>query len=197
MISQMKRFVIIILVAMSWLPMAAQLNGSGYYRVRNVQNSTQYITLANDKIDFAKVVGAGGGGRNCVFGNGQPYAMGCVSAYITTDIHMVEDPDEANPACVIYLKRNGTSAKYDLIGQSTSLIKLTTGTYDSSVGAVTFSDNYATITETSTGSGKYTAKIELKATYIITKTLVLFISLTTMEYLVWVTLVATVMLNGM
>lgn len=160
----MKRFIIIILVALSWLPLAAQLNGTGYYRVRNVANDTHYITLANDKIDFAKVVSdAGGGGTNCVTGNGKTYALGCVSAYITTDIHLIEDADCVNPASLIYLKRNGNTPKYDLIGQSTSLIKLTTGIYDSSAGPVTFSDNYAVITETLSGSQKYTAKIELKA----------------------------------
>ena len=167
----MKRFIILILVALSWLPMAAQLNGSGYYRVRNVANNTHYITLANNKIDFAKVVNAGGGGTNCVIGNGKSYAMGCVSAYITTDIHLVEDAECVNPASIIYLKRQGSTAKYDLIGQSTSLINLTTGTYKSSKGDVTFSDNYASITESSSGSGKYTAKIELKASWsIITQT---------------------------
>ena len=64
----MKRFVIIILVAMSWLPMAAQLNGNGYYRIRNVANSTRYITIANDMLNYTTAISTAAGGLKALNG---------------------------------------------------------------------------------------------------------------------------------
>lgn len=171
MIFQMKRFVIIMLVAMSWLPMAAQLNGSGYYRVRNVGNPTHYLTIANDLFSYDVVIdNAGGGGSAVLNGDGSPRCLTCVRAYLETDIHMVEDPNGVNPATIVYLKRKSGNL-YDLIAQSTSLIELTTGqhTFPSVGMTVTFKDNYATITKDS-GSGansQYTAKVQLKKSVLI------------------------------
>lgn len=164
----MKRFVIIILVALSWLPMAAQLNGTGYYRARNVANPTHFITIANDLFSYDVVIdNAGGGGSAVLNGDGKPRCLTCVRAYLQTDIHMVEDADSVNPATVLYLKKNSGN-QYDLIGQSTSLIELTTGqhTFPSVGMTVSFSNNFATIEKVS-GNGanaQYSAKVVLKKT---------------------------------
>lgn len=173
----MKRFVIIILVAMSWLPMAAQLNGNGYYRIRNVANSTRYITIANDMLNYTTAISTAAGGLKAL--NGDSYFPGfgdaaiaaaakargleCATKYLMTDIKLKEDPNCVDVASVIYLK-NSSGAKYDLIGQSTSLIKITTGVYPGTA-RLEFENIYATITKSS-GSGaysKYTAKVDLKA----------------------------------
>lgn len=165
----MKRFVIIMLVVMSWLPMAAQLTttGTGYYRARNVANTNHYITIANDKFNYDVVIdSAGGGGTAVLNGDGKPRCLTCVRAYLQTDIHMVEDRNGTNPATVLYLKKNSGS-QYNLIAQSTSLLELTNGqhTFPSVGMTVEFKNNYATISKVSGTSGattQYTAKVELK-----------------------------------
>lgn len=171
----MKRVLIIILIAMSWLPMAAQLNGNGYYRIRNVANPTRYITIANDTLNYTTAISTAAGGLmelnggSILFGDAAVAAaakargLECATKFLMTDIKLKEDPNVIDVASVIYLK-NSSGAKYDLIGQSTSLIEITTGTYPGSV-VLQFKDIYATITKSS-GSGansKYTAKVDLKA----------------------------------
>ena len=171
----MKRFVIIMLVAMSWLPMAAQLNGNGYYRIRNVANPTRYITIANDTLNYTTAISTAAGGLmelnggSLLFGDAAVAAaakargLECATKFLMTDIKLKEDPNCVDVASIIYLK-NSSGAKYDLIGQSTSLIEITTGTYPGSV-VLQFKDIYASITKSS-GSGansKYTAKVDLKA----------------------------------
>lgn len=171
----MKRFAIIILVVMSWLPMAAQLNGSGYYRIRNVANPTHFITIANDMLSYTTAISTAAGGLkelnggSILFGDPSVAAaakargLECAAKYLMTDIKMVEDPNCMDVSGIIYLK-NSNGAKYDLVGQSTSLIEITTGTYPGTI-TLEFSNIYATITK-STGTGantQYTAKVELKA----------------------------------
>ena len=169
---QLKRNILIILVAMSWLPLAAQLrttnNGTGYYRIRNVANNTHYITIANDTLNYTTAISTAAGGLGQLanpFSASAAKARGleCAGKFLMTDIHLEEDPNSTNVATVIYLK-NSSGAIFDLIGQSTSLIEITTGTYPGSV-VLDFSNIYASITKSS-GSGastQYTAKVELKA----------------------------------
>ena len=171
----MKRFVIIILVAMSWLPMAAQLNGSGYYRIHNVANPSHYITIANDTLNYTTAISTAAGGLKELNGGGilfgdpdvaaaaKARGLECATKFLMTDIKMKEEPNCVDVASVIYLK-NSSGAKYDLIGQSTSLIEITTGSYPGTI-VLDFSNIYATITRSS-GSGantQYTAKVDLKA----------------------------------
>ena len=173
----MKRLIIIISIVMSWLPMAAQLNGNGYYRISNVANPTRYITITNDMLNYTTAISTAAGGLKEL--NGGSYIPGfgdaavaaaakargleCATKFLMTDIKMKEDPNCVDVASVIYLK-NSSGAKYDLIGQSTSLIKITTGVYPGTA-RLEFENIYATITKSS-GSGansKYTAKVDLKA----------------------------------
>lgn len=160
----MKRFVIIILVIMSWLPMAAQLNGTGYYRIRNVANDTHYIAFANDKFNYTTCISTACGGLKKAYTSaGQARAMACAGVYLSTDIHLVEDAGCVNPATIIYLKNN-SGTQYDLIAQSTSLIELTTGTYPGTL-VLEFNNVFATLTRrvNAGANSQYTASVQLKA----------------------------------
>lgn len=154
------------------IPMSAQLNGSGYYRFRNAAKNTEYISMTNDKFNFTTAIGSACGGlRQATTSAGQARAMQCVKGYLATDIHMVEDAECIDPATIIYAKKKNTNSsnhEYNLIGQSTSLLTLTTGTYPGSV-ELEFNDRYITINNVS-GSGAntlYTASIGIKSsTYV-------------------------------
>jgi len=160
------------LVPLLWLcclPMAAQLNGSGYYRLRNAANTTDYISLANDKFNYSTVIGTAGGGlRQFLFGYSSAVAraMTCARAYLRTDIHMVQDADLLNPSTVLYAEKrypnNNNNNEYNLVGQSTSLRALVTGKYPGS--QVFYFDNlYVTVQSTTlNGQTVYTARIPLK-----------------------------------
>ena len=160
----MKRFIIIILVALSWLPMAAQLNGTGYYRIRNVANDTHYITIANDLFNYTTCISLACGGLSQAYSSaGQARAMACAGVYLSTDIHLVEDASCVNPATIIYLKKNSGS-QYDIIAQSTSLIELTTGLYPGTL-KLQFKNVFATLTRkvNAGANSQYTASVQLKA----------------------------------
>ncbi len=91
-------------------------------------------------------------------------AMACAGKYLGTDIHMVEDPECINPASVIYafkVSDKPTNHDYNLIGQGTSLLTLTTGTYAGNA-TLEFDSRYITIDQVN-NTNTYTAKIELKA----------------------------------
>jgi len=156
------------MMALCTLPARAQLNGTGYYRIRNAQQTTDYISLANDRFNFYTVVAAGGNLSN-ITGSGKPYAFECTARYLQNDIHLVDDQEIINPATVIYAKKRNdkpTNYEYNLIGQGTSLLTLVSGTYAGTF-TVTFSDRYVTINQVS-GSGAntlYTAKVELTGSY--------------------------------
>ncbi len=157
-------------MALCALPAMAQLNGSGYYRFRNAQNTSDYISIANDKFNFTTVISTAGGGLGTVTGNGLPCAMDCTGKYLQNDIHLVNDPDIINPGSVIFAKKRNTNTsnyEYNLIGQGTSLLTLTSGSYPGTF-TVTFSNRYITINSAG-GSGAntlYTAKIVLQGSYI-------------------------------
>lgn len=169
----MKRiFYISVLLTLCCLPMAAQLNGTGYYRFRNAQNTSDYISMTNDKFNYNTIIEiACGGLSNATSSEGKARALDCAEKYLKTDIHMVADPDIINPASVIYAKKKNTNNSdydYNLIGQGTSLLTLTQGKHKASV-ELNFDDRYVTIEKVG-GSGAqtlYTAKIELKSsTYV-------------------------------
>ena len=164
----MKRvFNIAILLMLCCLPLAAQLNGSGFYRIRNAARTSEYISMANDKFNYTTAIGTACGGLGqAIFSAGQSRAFACVGKYLETDIHMVEDADCIIPASVIYADKknnNPSNYEYNLIGQGTSLLTLTSGTYPGSVQLV-FEDLYVTI-KAKSGSGVntlYTASMPIK-----------------------------------
>ena len=164
----MKRVVnIAILLMLCCLPLAAQLNDSGFYRIRNAARTSEYISMTNDKFNYTTARGTACGGLGqAIFSAGQSRAFACVGKYLETDIHMVEDADCIIPASVIYADKknnNPSNYEYNLIGQGTSLLTLTSGTYPGSVQLV-FENLYVTINAKS-GSGVntlYTASMPIK-----------------------------------
>lgn len=169
----MKRLYAIISLSLLVLTAQAQLNGTGFYRFRNAQQTNDYISLTNDKFNYTTAISTACGGLSqASSAAGQARALECVAKYLETDIHMVNDVDIIDPASVIYAKKKNTNTSnydYNLIGQGTSILSLTTGTYPGSV-KLEFKDRYVTI-EKSSGEGAntlYTAKIELKSdTYVL------------------------------
>lgn len=162
-----KLYAVVFLIFVS-LTAQAQLNGTGFYRFRNADRTNDYISLANDKFNYTTAIGTACGGLSQALSSaGQARALACAGRYLETDIHMVEDDDCIDPGSVIYAQKKNTNASnydYNLIGQGTSLLTLTTGTYPGSV-QLQFDNRYVTI-EKSSGSGAetlYTAKIELKS----------------------------------
>ena len=146
----------------------AQLNGTGFYRFRNAYHIQEYISMANDKFNYHTAISTACGGLGqATSEEGQARALECAGKYLETDIHMVMDADCIDPGSVVYAdKKNNNSSNYDynLIGQGTSLLTLTTAIYDGTYD-LTFEDRYITI-EKQSGSGVntlYTAKIELKS----------------------------------
>lgn len=163
------------LVMLCSLPTMAQLNGSGFYRFRNAEHTKDYICLTNNIFDHVVIVDqASGGFTNLAGDDGKNRALACASKYMQTDIHMVEDANCIDPATIIYAKKrypkNNSSYEYNLIGQSTSIVDLTTGVVSHPNSflspSLTFADIYATI-EVYNGTGEntlYTAYIPLKGT---------------------------------
>ena len=162
----------VVLTILCTLPAMAQLNGTGFYRFRNAQHTSDYISIANDKFNYHIVAYDAGGGLSALTSDaGQQRAMKCAIAYLQNDIHMVDDPDIVDLSTVIYAKKyntNNSDHRYNLIGQGTSLLTLTTGTYAGSI-SLKFENLYVDI-ESVGGSGAntlYTASIELKSsTYV-------------------------------
>lgn len=159
----MTRMAAVALLAVCSLPMNAQLNGTGYYRVKNV-GTGNYISLENNLFDYETIIAKAGNGAKHMFSYsfimqiaddyGVPAALSCASAYLKTDIHMVDDPDCELPSTIIYLENNSGNS-YDIKAQSTGLVQLTTGSYSTSNISCTFGDLFATIKRVS-GSGAST-----------------------------------------
>ena len=154
------------------VPSMAQLSGTGYYRFRNADRNTEYISMTNDLFNYTTCIGGACGGlSNASSSAGQSRALECAGKYLGTDIHMINDADIIDVGSIIYAQKYSTQASnhdYNLIGQGTSLLTLTTGTYPGNV-ELEFTNRYITI-DPASGSGAntlYTAKIELKSnTYV-------------------------------
>ena len=151
------------------LPATAQIGASGYYRFHNVERTGDHISIANDKFNFTTCIGTACGGLSAALSSdGQARAMACVDKYLSTDIHLVADPDITLPGAVIYAEKryddDDEDYDYNLVGQGTSLLTLTAGTYSGTV-KLQFYNNYISIKRAS-GSGastQYTASIVLKS----------------------------------
>ena len=155
------------------LPVLAQLDGTGFYRFRNAARPTEYITMTNDRFNYWNIIDDAGGGTDAISNEAaQQRAVQCSVCYLQNDIHMVEDPDIIDLASVIYTKKKNTddsSDEYNLIGQGTSLLTLTTGTYSVTVIIfpikLTFHNLYVSLKAVS-GEGAntlYTASMPLRA----------------------------------
>ena len=154
------------LLSLSCLTTTAQISGSGFYRVRTVANTNHYISLANDLFNYHICISNAGGGLTQLYfvQAAKNRAMACAGLYLQTDIHLVDDSEYINPGAVIYAEQKVANGQYNLIGQGTSLLTLTTGTYAGNA-TLTFENLYVKITS-SGGSGantQYTASMVLKA----------------------------------
>ena len=158
------------LLFLSSLSLFAQLGSTGFYRFRNVQNTGDYISMANEKFNYYTIIGKAAGGLSKLLldkTNAVNRAFEVTGRYLQTDIHMVVDPDCIDLGSIIYAKKrndDSQSYEYNLIGQGTSLLTLVTGYYDGTV-KLTFKNRYIKI-EKASGEGaasKYTAEIEIKA----------------------------------
>ena len=161
-------YILFALMLLCSLPTMAQLNGSGYYRMRNSVNTSDYISISDSLFNYTTVIGTACGGLSQASSDaGIARAMECAEAYLRTDIHMVEDEDCVDPSTIVYLKKKNTNTsnhEYNITGQTVSLLDLTTGTYPGTVN-LEFKDRYITI-ENVGGSGAntlYSASIELKS----------------------------------
>lgn len=161
----MKKFYLVAILLLATVCSYAQLGNDGFYRVRNVGNQNDYLSLANDILNYTVIVdNAAGGFTNLAGSAGQNRAMECARLYMKTDIHVVEDEDCIDPATILYIKKSNNKGQYDLIGQSTSLIKLTTGKVVHTTVTATFENIYAHIDKVSGTSGinsQYTAYVTL------------------------------------
>ena len=164
---------IVALMTLCALPVLAQLNGTGFYRFRNVARPTEYITMTNDRFNYWNIIDDAGGGTDAISNEAaQQRAVQCSVCYLQNDIHMVEDPDIIDLASVIYAKKkntNDSNHEYNLIGQGTSLLTLTTGTYSVTLFLfpikLTFHNLYVTLNAVggTDANTLYTASMPLKA----------------------------------
>lgn len=161
-------FLLLALALTGALNCMAQLNGTGFYRFRNAERTKDYISIANDKFNYLTAISTACGGLTQALSSaGKARALECAGKYLETDIHLVNDADCIDPGSVIYAKKKNTNTSnydYNLIGQGTSLLTLTTGTYPGSI-ALEFTERYVTINKVSGSDSNtiYTAKIELKS----------------------------------
>lgn len=163
------KFLMVFLTLAVALPAMAQISGDDYYRVRNASTG-KYIAIANDKFNYTTVISTAGGGLSQFlwnYSNAVRRALICAGKYLSTDIHMVNDPDIVLPGALIYAvgqyEDSDNDNDYNLIGQGTSLLTLTSGTYPGT-SRLTFSNRYINI-KRSSGTGVntlYTASIHLK-----------------------------------
>ena len=106
----MKKFIqkslTMLLLALCSMPAIAQLSGTGFYRFRNAQYASDYISMANDKFNFHTCISkACGGLRQALTDAGKARALDCAGKYLQTDIHMVDDANIIIPGSVIYAKK--------------------------------------------------------------------------------------------
>ena len=160
-------YCLVTLIALSSFPVMAQLNGSGYYRFRNVQYPNDYISMVNDKFNYTTIMDDAGGGLTSLATSDEAAqrAVLCSVRFLQNDIHMAQDPDIIDLSSVIYAKKN-VGNEYNLIGQGTSLVTLTSGTFNGKLLFFSYSlkfELYATLTAISTETDPvYTASIHLK-----------------------------------
>ncbi|MDD7335320.1 MAG: hypothetical protein PUG75_02310 [Prevotella sp.] len=168
----MKKHILLACALFAHLAASAQLNGNGYYRIKN-KVTGNYATLASDEMSYQKVVD-GIGGSNLLgdtkvswFGTSTPKnpskngayptviaKMGC---YLQNDIRQVKD-GTLNTASVFYLEKNGN--QYNLKAEGTDLKAITTGQYSASI-KVDFPGFYTTVK--SLGNNLYNVYIPVSA----------------------------------
>ena len=135
----------------------AQLNGSGFYRLRHGVSTNEYMSIVCDTINAQTIVA---GLSNLTSDEGKTAAMNRVQTFLQADIKMVSDNIFTNPGTIIFLekKSSGTSYNYDVISQGVGLKYISTCVYvgeTSTAKASGLQGMWATIN--SVGNNLYTA----------------------------------------
>lgn len=87
----MKRLIFLLISGITALPMLAQLNGDGYYRLQNTSNYGRYLTISNNKVDDTNKNAITGGNEGNVYG-----------------LKTITDP-VSDPCSIIYISKDNTS----------------------------------------------------------------------------------------
>lgn len=173
----MKKTILFAIVLAASLTAEAQLNGNGYYRIKN-KATGKYATLASDEMSYQNVID-GIGGQNLVLdtdckklsfwgktiprSNGKAYELtnpNCIGAYATVvekmNCYLRNDIQLRNnnqsPLNIFYFEGDGNS--YNLKSQGTSLKSISSGEYSATV-KITI-DGFNTTINSIKGSGSST-----------------------------------------
>lgn len=175
------KFTLLLIASLTMLSASAQLNGNGYYRLKN-KVTGEYASLASDVLSYDnalrdigingilekqqiawKVIGSDR------YQEGQATVVAKMGCYLQNDIKMVSSPTTV-PGSIFYIKNQSSKDKtYNLLGEGTSIYKITTGVYTgSSYGNFDIGGFYTYINSVSGSSDLYTMYINTKVTAKIT-----------------------------
>ncbi len=144
----------------------AQLNGEGFYRIRNCAAVNNYLTVVYDTINAQHIVGSA---SNMLSPSGRDAAMTRAETLLKKDIIVINSTARfTDPGSVIYLKKknNNTKTEFDLLSQGVGVLYMTTAKFHgTNSGDIPINGSYAKIQETETGSGKYKAGITITGKY--------------------------------
>lgn len=143
--------------------MLAQLNGSGFYRLRSGSATDKYMSIVNDTISAQKIVGSLG---NLESDDGRKAAMNRVQPFLQTDIKLVNQSSVfTDPGTVLYLeKQSGSTSSYDFLSQGVGLKYISTCVFvGTNAHAWGLKGMPATINNV--GNNLYTAYVNLSLSY--------------------------------
>lgn len=173
----MKRiYLLLLLAALLSSAMQAQLNGNGFYRLRNYGINNDYIKIVCDSINAQAIIGS----ASSVYKDDGEAAMTKVGYFLDNDIKTVKaDIVFADPGTIFYLeKQTGSSTNYDLLSQGVGLKYISTCIfYGTNAGALPIPGLPATITNVGKdglNNNLYTCYVNLKRTvkyFIFSKTI--------------------------
>ncbi len=160
----MKRFYFILLLLTCFSSaMLAQLNGSGFYRLRSGSATDKYMSIINDTISAQKIVGSLSSLQS---DDGRTKAMNRVQPFLQTDLKLVnQNSIFTDPGTIIYLeKQSGISSNYDFLSQGVGLKYISTCVFvGTNAHAWGLKGMPATIN--SVGNNLYTAYVNLSLSY--------------------------------
>lgn len=169
----MKKYILLSLALFATLATNAQLNGNGYYRIRN-KVTGKYATLASDEMSYQKVL-EGIGGQNLIldtdckkrklplFGKTIPTSDGtayditnskCIGAFATVVEKMncylrkdIVPSDNAQSASSVFYLNSDKGDSYNLETQGTSLKTISSGKYEGGLVSININGFYTTINQ--------------------------------------------------
>ena len=133
---------------------------NGFYRIRNVNASNEYLNIVYDSINAQTIVGS----ASSLADDEGEAAMGRVGTFLDIDIKTIKPNSVYTaPGSIIYLEQqSGSSKDFDIIGQGVGLKYISYCAYvGTNAGAYVLDGIPATLEETPSGSGIYTAKVTL------------------------------------